>query len=82
MGSREGKKSEVDNLEPDKITRNDDNPRIIFYENKMDILKNSIKDHGILVPLTVFDNGSKSKNHPKPIPEGRTGRFYFGEKAP
>lgn len=27
----------------------------------MEILKTSIKEHGILVPLTVFNNGNKSK---------------------
>jgi len=54
--------SEVKYISPKKITRNLDNPRIIFYEDKMKILKTSIHQHGILVPLTVFYN----KNKPKP----------------
>lgn len=54
--------TEVNYIHPKKITRNPDNPRIIFYEDRMAILKKSISQHGILVPLTVFYN----KNKPKP----------------
>jgi len=62
MVADEEKEPEVKYLLPKKIIRNPDNPRIIFYEDKMKILKTSIHEHGILVPLTVYHN----KNKPKP----------------
>ena len=55
--------AEIHYLSPDDITRNEDNPRIIFYEDRLDILKTSIDQLGILVPLTVFNNGKKSKSY-------------------
>ena len=61
MVSDEIIQSEVKYLNPKKITRNDDNPRILFYEDKLEILKTSIKQHGILVPLTVYYDKTKSK---------------------
>lgn len=39
MVSDEVIQAEVKYLNPKKITRNDDNPRILFYEDKLDILK-------------------------------------------
>lgn len=44
-------------LPPDKIDRNEDNPRLIFHEDELRSLAESIKKQGILVPLTVFKEG-------------------------
>jgi len=41
-------------LGPDKIDRNPENPRIIFDEKRLQELKDSINEVGILVPLIVF----------------------------
>ncbi|HXN53808.1 MAG TPA: ParB N-terminal domain-containing protein [Candidatus Acidoferrum sp.] len=45
-------------LDPRKIKRNTDNPRLIFRKSDLDALQKSISDQGILVPLTVFKEGS------------------------
>lgn len=41
-------------IDPGKLSRNPDNPRIIFRQEDLDALMNSISEQGILVPLTVF----------------------------
>jgi ParB family chromosome partitioning protein len=41
-------------LDPKKLQRNPDNPRLIFRKEDLDALQKSIKEQGILVPLTVF----------------------------
>jgi len=41
-------------LDPKKLQRNKDNPRLIFHKEDLDSLEKSIADQGILVPLTVF----------------------------
>lgn len=46
-------------LDPQKLNRNDENPRLIFRQDELDELQESIKEQGILVPLTVFKDGSK-----------------------
>lgn len=43
-------------VSPEKIVPNPQNPRIIFREDELVSLMNSISDQGILVPLTVFEN--------------------------
>ena len=48
-------------IEPTKIDRNDDNPRLIFRQEELEALEKSIRDQGILVPLTVYENGSRFK---------------------
>jgi ParB/RepB/Spo0J family partition protein len=54
-----GEKSEVKLSIPTKlIRRNDDNPRLIFSQEGMLRLTKSIKEVGILVPLTVYKKGS------------------------
>lgn len=49
----------VELLEPSKIHPNPDNPRIIFREHELKELEESIENQGILVPLTLFKDGSK-----------------------
>jgi ParB family transcriptional regulator, chromosome partitioning protein len=44
-------------VNPDKLERNDDNPRLIFRQEDLDALQQSIASQGILVPLTVFKEG-------------------------
>jgi ParB/RepB/Spo0J family partition protein len=41
-------------IEPEKIVRNPENPRIVFRQAELDALQESIANEGILVPLTVF----------------------------
>jgi ParB family chromosome partitioning protein len=46
-------------LPPKKIDRNPENPRLIFHQDELDALEESISKQGILVPLTVYqDKGS------------------------
>lgn len=49
---------QVSLLDPDKLRRNPDNPRLIFRADDLEELEQSIKDQGILVPLTVYDDGT------------------------
>jgi ParB family transcriptional regulator, chromosome partitioning protein len=44
-------------LDPNHLERNRDNPRLIFRQEDLDSLRQSIADQGILVPLTVFKDG-------------------------
>ncbi|WP_454860109.1 ParB/RepB/Spo0J family partition protein [Promicromonospora soli] len=46
-------------LSPDQIVQNPENPRIIFREEELRELQDSIAQQGILVPLTVYRTGSK-----------------------
>jgi ParB family chromosome partitioning protein len=46
-------------LNPRDISPNKENPRLIFRENELESLKESIDQQGILVPLTVFEKGDK-----------------------
>jgi ParB/RepB/Spo0J family partition protein len=41
-------------LDPDRIHANPDNPRLVFRENEMNQLLESIREVGIQVPLTVY----------------------------
>ena len=41
--------------------KNPENPRMIFYEEDLSILKASIKNNGILVPLTVYKKPTEKK---------------------
>lgn len=47
-------RSGLDFVNPNKIRRNPQNPRMIFYEENMELLKTSIANVGILVPLIVY----------------------------
>jgi ParB family transcriptional regulator, chromosome partitioning protein len=53
------KEAEVNLVDPHKLVRNKDNPRLVFREEDMLALQESIKDQGILVPLTVYAEGEK-----------------------
>ncbi len=44
-------------LDPNILKRNPDNPRLIFRQEDLDALQQSIADQGILVPLTLFRDG-------------------------
>ena len=46
------------NLNPKRIRRNPENPRLIFRQDEMDNLMFSINRHGIQVPLTVYEDGN------------------------
>lgn len=53
-------RSELLHIPVDDIGRNPENPRLIFDQEKLDMLAESISEVGILVPLIVFreDDGS------------------------
>src|SRR5437764_6480089 len=44
----------VELIDPRKLERNPDNPRLIFQAEELSALEESIKAQGILVPLTVY----------------------------
>ena len=46
------------NLNPQRIERNPENPRLIFRQDEMDNLMFSINRLGIQVPLTVYQDGN------------------------
>jgi ParB family chromosome partitioning protein len=46
-------------ISPDKIKANPDNPRIVFREDEMQQLMDSIKEVGIKVPVSLYEDGSK-----------------------
>lgn len=48
------KESKLEYISPDDISKNPDNPRIIFRQDEMDNLLNSINETGIQVPLTIY----------------------------
>lgn len=50
----ESEEQKVVSIHPDYIYPNPENPRLIFYDETLDVLRASIKKNGILVPLTVF----------------------------
>ncbi len=41
-------------IDPEKLRPNPENPRLIFRQDELRILQDSIKHQGILVPLTVY----------------------------
>lgn len=47
----------VELIEPRRIFKNPDNPRLIFRDKELAALEDSIREQGILVPLTVFQDG-------------------------
>ena len=54
--------SRVSNLgyiSPDSLVKNPDNPRLIFREDEMNQLLESIKEVGIKVPISVYQQGKK-----------------------
>jgi ParB/RepB/Spo0J family partition protein len=49
----------VELLNPRHIEKNKSNPRLIFREDELTALADSIRDQGILVPLTVYKQRDK-----------------------
>src|SRR6266568_4604288 len=41
-------------VDPRRLAENPENPRLIFRQDELDELQESIKQHGILVPLSVY----------------------------
>lgn len=46
-------------IDPDSIDQNPDNPRLIFHEDEMIQLLESIREVGIKVPLSVYEKGDR-----------------------
>lgn len=46
-------------VDPKKLTKNPENPRLVFRREELDSLQSSIATQGILVPLTVYQDGSR-----------------------
>lgn len=46
-------------IDPRKVDRNPENPRLVFRQDELDALADSIKRQGILVPLTLYQDGQK-----------------------
>lgn len=46
-------------IDPKLLHRNAENPRLIFHEDELSALEQSIASQGILVPLTVFSDGKR-----------------------
>lgn len=46
-------------IKPDKIRANPDNPRLVFREDEMQQLMDSIKEVGIKVPISLYEDGPK-----------------------
>jgi ParB/RepB/Spo0J family partition protein len=49
----------VELVDPRKVQKNPDNPRLIFQSQELSALEESIREQGILVPLTVFKDGKQ-----------------------
>ncbi len=52
-------RSRLEEINPDKIDRNPDNPRLIFREEQMTELLESIREVGIKVPLSVYQKNGR-----------------------
>ncbi len=46
-------------LSPDRISANPDNPRLVFREEQMIQLMDSIREVGVKVPISVYENGTR-----------------------
>jgi ParB/RepB/Spo0J family partition protein len=46
-------------VDPADIERNPENPRLVFREDELEALQESIASQGILVPLTIYDKGER-----------------------
>ena len=49
----------VELIDPSKIEQNPDNPRLIFRLQELEELETSIASQGILVPLTLYQDGKR-----------------------
>lgn len=52
-------KSSLQTIDPDLIDKNPENPRLIFHENEMTQLLESIREVGIQVPLSIYKKGNR-----------------------
>src|SRR5258708_1699485 len=52
-------KESVRLVDPKKLVKNPENPRLVFRQEELDSLQSSIATQGILVPLTVYEDGSR-----------------------
>ena len=52
-------KSTLKQISPDKIDRNPENPRLFFRTEEMETLMASIRQYGIQVPITVYEDSGK-----------------------
>src|SRR5882724_250068 len=48
-------------LKPSEIIPSRNNPRLLFDRPQLDELKNNIRQHGVLVPITVFQQEASKK---------------------
>lgn len=55
----EGTVTPLQQIDPDKIRRNPDNPRLIFREDDMNELLESIREVGVKVPISVYRSDGK-----------------------
>lgn len=46
-------------IDPRRLERSPDNPRLIFRQDELEQLEQSIKENGILVPLTIYKDRNK-----------------------
>jgi ParB/RepB/Spo0J family partition protein len=46
-------------VDPQKLAKNPENPRLIFRQSELEALQSSIASQGILVPLTVYEEGQR-----------------------
>ena len=44
-------------IPPTQLEKNPENPRLIFRQEELEALEDSIAKQGILVPLTVYEDG-------------------------
>ncbi len=51
--------STLQQISPDKIRSNPDNPRLVFREDEMRELMDSISEVGIKVPVSLYEDGQK-----------------------
>src|SRR5438552_4080747 len=50
-------------LKPEEIVRSRDNPRHLFDPEPLEALKKNIREHGVLVPITVYQTRGQAKFH-------------------
>jgi len=57
--TREQKRGQLHEIEVDLIDRNPENPRIVFRPSEMSQLMESIRRHGVQVPISVYRDGRR-----------------------
>src|SRR2546425_2706050 len=51
--------SDLRDIEVDRIDRNPDNPRLVFRSGELEALTESIRRHGVQVPISVYQEGRR-----------------------